>query len=90
MAVWLRIVIEIVLAGLGLVNIGSALRLRHAPTPCQERLLFGLCGLLLSTALWLFGSRQILLAALAGITGSGCGIAWLYLIYQQSLHNTTM
>ncbi len=74
----------------GIGNLLAALRGREAPLLRRARVLAGASGLLLVGALLIAGAGHGGLALLTGIAGLGCGALWLYILFKQSLHNTTM
>jgi hypothetical protein len=87
---FVRVVLMLIPAGWSVINLLLLLRKRVAPAEAQAHLVAILCGGLLTAALWTVGSRHFLAALLLGAGGAACGMVWFYLIYRQSLQNTTM
>ena len=76
----------------GVVNLVGVLLIREAPETRQARLLACFSGFLLALSLLTirYGPPSPWLAVALAILGLGSGAGWFYIIYQQSLHNTTM
>jgi hypothetical protein len=86
----LRSVGMVLLSVWGIANLLAALRVSEAPLLRRARLLGGGCGLLMASALLAGWVGYPLPALLLGLAGLGCGLTWLYMLFKQSLHNTTM
>ena len=74
----------------GAVNLAGVLLIREAPETRQARLLGCFCGFLLALSLLTIRYGPPWLAVALAVLGLGSGGGWFYIIYQQSLHNTTM
>jgi len=79
-----------ILAVWGAVNLVGVLRIREAPETRQARLLACFSGFLLALCLLTIRYGPPWLAVALALLGLGSGGGWFYILYQQSLHNTTM
>ncbi len=85
-----RIVFLVLLAAWGATSMLGLLYRHEVPLMRRARLLSGLCGVLLALALLGLGAGWLWPSVAVGLVGIGCGAAWLYILFKQSLNNTTM
>ena len=86
----IRFVLALLPAGWSVLHLGRLLRKRLAPAEAQTHFTAFLSGALLACALWPGGQRPLPVTLLLGALGVVCSGVWFYLVYRQSLHNTTM
>lgn len=87
---YVRIACMAALALWGIANLLGVWRVREAPLLQKARLLAGMGGIWMALALLAVGQGSRLLALLFGAAGLVSGAGWLYIIFKQSLNNTTM
>jgi hypothetical protein len=81
----------IVLSGMaGFLNLFLTVRRRQSPTEFRGCLIAAAAFLLFAAALWAQAARHNVVALSAAGLAAACALLWLYHIYLQSLHNTTM